>query len=237
MRQQFPGANWNIGMAAACDQGQPTIVVSMGPYPSDRRPTQLAVRTPDNAVQRFGPVTEGGPESGFHSPLVTGAEDIESLRGRRNPTRRAGIQRIQLVLQRCRARRLRGIPPTVGKLLKPPRRPKSTKPPRAPVVPSRPAQGFQTTAGSHSLEPASRIPTGTQPCKSKNPQRRIVKKPPQPRQERRPWSHKGHLSKSEVPLEDEGRTHRSSGRTDQGAHRRQKRVPGHREGPAGRLPP
>ena len=77
MRQQFPGANWNIGMAAACDQGQPTIVVSMGPYPSDRRPTQLAVRTPDNAVQRFGPVTEGGPESGFHSPLVTGAEDIE----------------------------------------------------------------------------------------------------------------------------------------------------------------
>ena len=77
MREQFPGTNWNIGMAAACNGGDPTIAVSMGPYPSDRRPTQLAVQTPDGNVERFGPVTEGGPESGFHSPQVTGPEDTQ----------------------------------------------------------------------------------------------------------------------------------------------------------------
>ena len=42
-----------------------------GGFPRDRRPVQLAVRTAQGTVHRFGPVVSGGPEAGFHSPRIT----------------------------------------------------------------------------------------------------------------------------------------------------------------------
>ena len=40
-------------------------------------PVQLAVRSPDGAVERFGAVLAGGPEAGFHSPQLRDPHDAQ----------------------------------------------------------------------------------------------------------------------------------------------------------------
>ena len=47
-----------------------------GPYRADASPVQLAARTPDGRVERHGPVTAGGPGTGFHVPAVEARPDI-----------------------------------------------------------------------------------------------------------------------------------------------------------------
>lgn len=62
-----------VGLAAVCATSGPWRVEAtafFGAFPRDRRPVQLAVRTAEGAVERFGPVVSGGPEAGFHSPKV-----------------------------------------------------------------------------------------------------------------------------------------------------------------------
>ena len=63
-----------VGLAAVCATEGPRRVEAtafFGGFPRDRRPVQLAVRTPEGTVRRFGPVVSGGPEAGFHSPRIT----------------------------------------------------------------------------------------------------------------------------------------------------------------------
>lgn len=68
-----------VGMALICDRSDNRNVmidVYFGGFPRDRRPVQLAVRTADGAVERFGPVLRGGRESGFHSPRLVDGDEI-----------------------------------------------------------------------------------------------------------------------------------------------------------------
>ena len=51
------------------------VAVFLGPFPSDRRPVQLAVRTPDGGVERFGQVASAGPEAGFNDTYLETAAD------------------------------------------------------------------------------------------------------------------------------------------------------------------
>ena len=62
-----------VGLAAVCATEGPRRVEAtafFGAFPGDRRPVQLAVRTAQGTVERFGPVVTGGPEAGFHSPRI-----------------------------------------------------------------------------------------------------------------------------------------------------------------------
>ena len=64
-------SGWVPGMAAVCVPGQgPQLRAYFGSFPGTHRPVQFAVRQPDGAIERHGPVLRAGPESGFHDPLV-----------------------------------------------------------------------------------------------------------------------------------------------------------------------
>ncbi len=81
MRAPFPGGAVSdyLGAVFACaGDGSLDVATFFGGFPADRRPVQLAVRTADGRVHRFGPVVSGGPESGFHSPVVE--DRAEALR-------------------------------------------------------------------------------------------------------------------------------------------------------------
>ena len=63
-----------VGLAAVCATGGPRrveVTAFFGGYPADRRPVQLAVRTAEGTVHRFGPVVSGGADSGSHSARIT----------------------------------------------------------------------------------------------------------------------------------------------------------------------
>ena len=70
------GPDWWPGMAVTCSVGVLGMWAFFGPYPADGSPVQLAVRTPDGRVERHGPVTAGGPDTGFHDPAVETRTDI-----------------------------------------------------------------------------------------------------------------------------------------------------------------
>ena len=66
-----PDAPWRPGAMVMCTGGDtPRLGAYFGPFPSDGRPVQFAVRLPDQSVERAGPVVRGGPGTGFHEPLV-----------------------------------------------------------------------------------------------------------------------------------------------------------------------
>ena len=71
------GTGWVPGMAVLCEHGRgPRMDASLGPFPLTRRPVQFAIRTPDGAVERYGPVMTAGPESGFHDPQITNRAEV-----------------------------------------------------------------------------------------------------------------------------------------------------------------
>ena len=68
-----------VGLALTCSTTGPADLKAtafLGAFPHDRRPLQLAIRTPANVIERFGPVFTAGPESGFHSPQITDRTDV-----------------------------------------------------------------------------------------------------------------------------------------------------------------
>ena len=70
------GGGWRLGIAFQCrGRGQTLAAAFLGPFPPDRRPVQLAVRTPDGTIERFGDVLSGGPESGFNDTYIEEAAD------------------------------------------------------------------------------------------------------------------------------------------------------------------
>ncbi len=78
MRGTLGDGRVTVGLAAVCATAGPREVEAtalFGGFPRDRRPVQLAVRTADGMVLRFGPVVRGGPEAGFHSPRITDAAE------------------------------------------------------------------------------------------------------------------------------------------------------------------
>ena len=73
-----------IGFAAVCAMEGPHRVEAtafFGAFPADRRPVQLAVRTAQGTVHRFGPVVSGGPEAGFHSPRIADPDEAARFAG------------------------------------------------------------------------------------------------------------------------------------------------------------
>ena len=76
MRGEFDNGRWLIGMATGCQDAEPVVQLSLGPFPADERAVQLAVRTPAGHVERFGPILRAGPEAGFHGPEVRGTEAV-----------------------------------------------------------------------------------------------------------------------------------------------------------------
>ena len=71
------GGHWVPGLAIVCTESNGAeLTAFLGSFPTDRRPVQLAVRTPTGEVERYGPVVRAGPESGFHDPKVTGPTEV-----------------------------------------------------------------------------------------------------------------------------------------------------------------
>ena len=78
--EPLPGgaAGLRVGFGVRCERatGELTGFMSFGTVPLDRR-VQAAAGVPGGRVERFGPVVRGGgPAAGFHSPRVTGREDV-----------------------------------------------------------------------------------------------------------------------------------------------------------------
>ena len=77
MRTPVAGGEYHVGIAAGCDEQGAVVTVSLGAFPADYRPVQLAVRTVDGDTERFGPVLKLGIEHGFHSPRLEDEDEIE----------------------------------------------------------------------------------------------------------------------------------------------------------------
>ena len=77
MRTALPGAQWQMGIAAVCESGVASIAGYFGPFPGTARPVQLAVQGPDESIERFGPVLQGGPQDGMHAPRIDEPEEID----------------------------------------------------------------------------------------------------------------------------------------------------------------
>ena len=63
-----------VGFSLICSMtvpGELKATAFFGPFPHDRRPLEVAIRTPAGTIERFGPVVTAGPESGFHSLQIT----------------------------------------------------------------------------------------------------------------------------------------------------------------------
>ena len=70
------GVGWRLGMAFQCPtRGRPVVAAFLGPFPSDRRPVQLAVRTADGTIERFGQVLVAGPGAGFNDTYLEDPAD------------------------------------------------------------------------------------------------------------------------------------------------------------------
>ena len=73
-----------VGLAAVCATEGPRrvdVTAFFGGFPHDRRPVQLAVRTAEGTVERFGPVVSGGREAGFHSPKIVDPAEAARFAG------------------------------------------------------------------------------------------------------------------------------------------------------------
>ena len=77
MRTPVANGDYHLGIAASCGERGAMLTISLGPFPGDYRPVQLAVRTVDGETERFGPVLKLGIEHGFHSPTLEEERDIE----------------------------------------------------------------------------------------------------------------------------------------------------------------
>lgn len=68
-----------VGLALICDRresGESLIDVYFGGFPRDRSPVQLAVRTEEGRVERFGGILRGGRNAGFHSPRLVREDEM-----------------------------------------------------------------------------------------------------------------------------------------------------------------
>ena len=71
LRAALPAGGEVLGVVVAClPNGGLQAAAAFGGYPPDGRPVQLAVRTADGRVERFGPLQRGAPGSGVHAPRV-----------------------------------------------------------------------------------------------------------------------------------------------------------------------
>ena len=73
------GAGWGPGIALTCGTAGVEFRAYFGPFPSDGRPVQLAVRLPDGRIERAGPVLRGGRATGFHDPELLGGPDARRI--------------------------------------------------------------------------------------------------------------------------------------------------------------
>ena len=69
-----------VGFALSCEGGRPLATVYLGPFPPRLQVLQLAIRTADGAVTRFGSAFRADAASGFHSPQLAGDDLDEFLR-------------------------------------------------------------------------------------------------------------------------------------------------------------
>ena len=102
MRGALGDTGVTVGLAAICATGGPRSVEAtafFGGFPHDRRPVQLAVRTAEGTVHRFGPVVSGGPASGIHSPPDNRSGGRGTPCRRRLPAGIAGLERLPFVPQ------------------------------------------------------------------------------------------------------------------------------------------
>ena len=84
MRGELGDSGHYVGLAVICATRDPyeiEVVAPFGGFPSDRRPVQLAVRSADGSVERFGSVVSAGPEAGFHSPRIVDREEAARFAG------------------------------------------------------------------------------------------------------------------------------------------------------------
>ena len=80
MRGTLGNAGEVVGLAVLCAIDGPAEIEAttfFGAFPGVHRPVQLAVRSPDGTVERFGAVLAGGPEAGFHSPQLRDPHEAE----------------------------------------------------------------------------------------------------------------------------------------------------------------
>ena len=80
MRGSLGDSGEYVGLAVLCAIHGPAdfeATAFFGAFPGTRHPVQLAVRSPDGAVERFGAVLRGGPEAGFHSPQLRDPHDAQ----------------------------------------------------------------------------------------------------------------------------------------------------------------
>ena len=82
LRAQLGTTQTYVGLAFLCNADKPyasKVTAYFGPFPTDARPVQLAVRNRHGKIERFGPAVRGTPRSGFHSPRVTQPADLRRL--------------------------------------------------------------------------------------------------------------------------------------------------------------
>lgn len=80
MRGEVGDSDQYVGLALTCGEHgtrAAEVTAHFGAFPGKHHPVQLAVGSADGKVERFGPVVAAGPESGLHSPRVTGLHEAE----------------------------------------------------------------------------------------------------------------------------------------------------------------
>ena len=80
MRGTLGASGEYVGLAVLCALHGPAdfeATAFFGAFPGAHRPVQLAVRSQNGAVERFGAVLRGGPEAGFHSPQLRDPHDAQ----------------------------------------------------------------------------------------------------------------------------------------------------------------
>ena len=80
MRGELGDTGHYVGLGLLCKtdgSGAVEVTAYFGSFPGEHHPVQLVVRRADGTVGRFGPVVSGGPQSGFHSPRITAADEAE----------------------------------------------------------------------------------------------------------------------------------------------------------------
>ena len=79
MRGELGDSGYHVGLGIVCKSdgsGDTVVTAYFGSFPGVGHPVQFAVRGAGGRVGRFGPVVSGGPESGFHSPRITGPDEM-----------------------------------------------------------------------------------------------------------------------------------------------------------------
>ena len=71
--EALPNDTNRVGIVFVCNKAtrKLTAGLSFGAFPSNK-PVQAAAKAKDGRIERFGPVLEGSPASGFHDPPIPG---------------------------------------------------------------------------------------------------------------------------------------------------------------------